>query len=50
MYIPLVMSMIHNASPILSMLPQNALRPLEVLQNKAMKVSLGFPNDCHQKS
>jgi len=43
MYISLVRSTIDYASPVLSMLPQNVLRPLEILQNKAMRVILGCP-------
>lgn len=43
MYISLVRSMIDYASPVLSMFPPSALKPLEVLQNKAMRIILGCP-------
>ena len=43
MYVSLVRSMIDYASPVLSLLPPNALKPLEIVQNKAMRIILGCP-------
>ena len=43
MYFALVRSVIDYASPVLSLLPPSSLKPLELLQNKAMRIILGCP-------